>query len=846
MGIVYLAEQETPVRRRVALKVIKPGMDSQAVLARFEAERQALALMDHPGIARMLDAGATPEGRPYFAMEHVAGIPLDSYCDRRKLDLDQRLRLFINVCQAVLHAHQKAILHRDLKPSNILVADVDGHPVPKIIDFGLAKALGQNLTDRTLFTQQGLLVGTPEYMSPEQVDPTALAVDTRTDIYSLGVILYRLVTGTLPFTMEPPREAGRLGAIRALQSLICETDAPRPSTRVTTSHEVGETVARVMGTQAATLVRRLRGDLDWITLKSLDKDRNRRYATATDLAEDIRRHLEDEPVQARPPSTIYRLRKLVRKHAGVVAALGALFVLLVAGVVTSTAFFLRSEEKRVEAEEAREDADRQKTAAILAQDQEAAQRRKAEEAEAEATRAREQEVLQRKQAEMATSEAERRRDEVLRLSDVKRLDQLQARADDLWPALPDKVPALVDWLAEARSLAANLEEHRSCLIDLERRTASGSSPETQWQHDVLEELIKGLDTFASPDPEVGRIADVERRLTFARTVREKTLGMYAVEWTEAIRSIQDPQECPAYGGLRITPQLGLLPLGRDPGSGLWEFAHLQTGEIPWRHEDGHLVIDRESGLVFVLIPGGTFLMGAQKDDPGKPGYDPRAEANEGPVHEVTLSPFFLSKFEMTQGQWERFTGENPSYYASGDLVPKPGLHPVEQVSWEGCTRITARLGLVLPTEAQWEYAARAGTTTSWWTGGERDSLIDAANLADQTARRGGATWPTIADWPDLEDGFVVHAEAGSFRANGFGLHDVHGNVWEWCRDGYGPYTDPVRPGDGERQVSSRFRVSRGGSFSLSASSARSACRSADTPVTRNDYLGLRPARVITE
>jgi len=899
MGVVYLAEQEKPVRRRVALKVIKPGMDSRAVLARFEAERQALALMDHPGIARMLDAGTTPEGRPYFAMEHVPGVPLDSYCEKRRLDLDQRLRLFMEVCQAVLHAHQKAVLHRDLKPSNVLVADVEGRPVPKIIDFGLAKALGHSLTDKTLFTQQGLVVGTPEYMSPEQIDPSALAVDTRTDVYSLGVILYRLLTGTLPFSTESIRKAGHVGAMREIQSLICEVDAERPSSKVTSSHQVAEAAARSMRTPSASLIRRLRGDLDWIVLKSLEKDRNRRYATVTDLSEDVRRHLESEPVQARPPSAAYRLRKLVRKNTGILSALAALFVLLAAGVVTSTGFYLRSEEKRVEAEEARKEADLQRTAAIVAQGKEADQRRLAEEKERlaqererEAVAARERETQEREKAELAQKEAERQRNEVLRLADIKRLQELVAKADCLWPAHPEKIPDMESWRNRARALAGNLETHRTSLLALRELavekpqepetpdggqqasgagsdsgsaegidavTDSGSEPdeaspppsrwvfadtETQWRHDVLTELVAGLETFIDPDPKTGTIASVDERLVFARTVSEKTVEMYSVEWEEAIASIANEEECSAYEGLVIAPQVGLVPLGRDPASDLQEFAHVQTGEIPYRDQEGKLVIDRDTGIVFVLIPGGTFWMGAQKEDPEKPNYDPQARGNEGPVHAVTLSPFFVSKYEMTQEQWERFAGENPSYYQSGGLVPKPWLHPVEQVSWEDCQRVMERLGLLLPTEAQLEYGARAGTTTVWWTGAERDSLIGAANLADQAARRAGGTWPGIADWPELDDGFVVHAPVGSYRANAFGLHDVAGNVWEWCRDDYGGYDVPVAPGDGERQVSSRNRVNRGGSFTNPAAYARSALRDLNTPETRDNNLGLRPARVI--
>jgi formylglycine-generating enzyme required for sulfatase activity len=592
-----------------------------------------------------------------------------------------------------------------------------------------------------------------------------------------------------------------------------------------------------------------------------------------------------EPVKARPPSTVYRLRKLVRKNAGVVTSIAALFVLLAAGVVTSTSFYLSSEEKRVEAEEARKEADLQKTAAIVAQGKEADQRRQAEEKE-QLAREREKEAI------AARQEAERQRKEVLRLADIKRLQELVAEAGGLWPAHPEKIRDMESWRNRARVLAANLDTHRTSLLALrelaverpeepetpddgqqasgvgsedgaagdedmatDSETETSDAPatpgrwvfadtETQWRHDVLTELVAGLATFIDPDPRVGMMAGVDERLVFARSVREKTVGMYDVEWKEAIASIANEEECPAYKGLVIAPQLGLIPLGRDPASSLWEFAHLQTGEIPYRDEE-HLVIDKETGLVFVLIPGGSFLMGAQKEDPEKPNYDPQAEGAEGPVHGVTLSPFFLSKYEMTQGQWERFVGKNPSSYQSGELVPRPGLHPVEQVSWEDCQGVMERLRLVLPTEAQWEHAARAGATTPWWTGTEKESLDGAANLADAYCKRNGgpAGW-AYEEW--LDDGFVVYGPVGSLRANAFGLHDVIGNVWEWCRDSYGGYDSPVAPGDGERQVSSRDRVFRGGGFYDPASFARSAIRFSNSPGDRYFILGLRPARVITE
>jgi non-specific serine/threonine protein kinase/serine/threonine-protein kinase len=350
MGEVWLAEQGEPVKRRVALKVIKQGMDSKQVVARFEAERQALAMMNHPAVARVFDAGATPQGRPYFAMEYVQGVPITEFCDRHKLSNRERLELFMQVCEGVQHAHQKAIIHRDLKPSNVLVMTQDGERIPKIIDFGVAKATAQKLTEKTLYTQLGVLIGTPEYMSPEQAEMTGEDVDTRTDVYSLGVMLYELLVGALPFDPRELRSAG----LEGIRKKIREEEPPTPSRRVITLGDRSTESANRRSVDRSTLQRELRGDLDWITMKSLEKDRTRRYGSPSELAADIARFLHNEPVLACPPSTAYRVGKFVRRHRlGVVAAM-VLVLGLAAGIVGSTVGLIRAQRSEARAlEEAR-------------------------------------------------------------------------------------------------------------------------------------------------------------------------------------------------------------------------------------------------------------------------------------------------------------------------------------------------------------------------------------------------------------------------------------------------------------------------------------------------------------
>jgi hypothetical protein len=345
MGLVFMAEQQRPMRRLVALKIIKPGMDTRQVIARFEAERQALALMDHPNIARVFDAGTTAGGRPYFVMELVKGTPITDFCDQHHLTPRQRLELFVPVCQAVQHAHQKGIIHRDLKPSNVMFSRHDTTPVVKVIDFGVAKALGQELTEKTLFTGLAQMIGTPLYMSPEQAGMSDLDVDTRSDIYTLGVLLYELLTGTTPFDKERFKKA----AYDEIRRIIRHEEPPKPSTRLTASKDSLAAISAQRQTDPAKLTKLVRGELDWIVMKALEKDRNRRYETASALAADVERYLKDEAVQACPPSPGYRLRKFFRRYKSAVLAASMVVLVLVGGIIGTTMGLIRATNAEAEA-----------------------------------------------------------------------------------------------------------------------------------------------------------------------------------------------------------------------------------------------------------------------------------------------------------------------------------------------------------------------------------------------------------------------------------------------------------------------------------------------------------------
>jgi serine/threonine protein kinase/tetratricopeptide (TPR) repeat protein len=455
MGVVFRAEQARPVRRQVALKIVRPGMDTRQVLARFDAERQALARMDHPNIARVLDAGTTDRGLPYFVMELVQGVPVTRYCDDHKLTVPQRLELFLAVCQGVQHAHQKGVIHRDLKPSNVLVPLYDGKPVPTLIVFALAKATGPKLTDSTVITQLGFVIGTPEYMSPEQAEPNQLDIDTRSDVYSLGVLLYELLTGTTPLGRDRVKDGGILEFLRVIR----EEEPPRPSARLAGMAEL-PAVAAGRGLEPKRLVARVRGDLDWIAMKCLEKDRARRYETADGLARGVERHLRYEPVEASPPGAGYRLRKFVRRHRAALATAAAFALLVLGGAAVSTWQAVRATAERDDKEKARQAEAEQRAQAVAEKDR----------ADEEAAVARAVEDFLRTdllgQADIGNQDApgERNRDITVR----ELLDRAAARIDDRFRGQERTEAAIRHTLGNAYR---QLGEYPKALIHLERSLA---------------------------------------------------------------------------------------------------------------------------------------------------------------------------------------------------------------------------------------------------------------------------------------------------------------------------------------------------------------------------------------
>jgi serine/threonine protein kinase len=610
MGIVYEAQQETP-KRRVALKLLRPTLLSEKARRRFAFETEVLARLQHSGIAQIFEAGTVDTGagpQPYFAMERIEGSLLTRFAEEQQLGTRERVEIFVRICEAVQHAHQKGVIHRDLKPANILV---DGSGQPKILDFGIARATDSDLQTTTQQTDVSKLIGTIAYMSPEQAAGSPEDVDTRSDVYTLGVILYELLVGCLPYDV-----GGKL------------------------IHEAVRIIRENEPTPLSSVQKIFRGDLEIIVGKALEKKPELRFPSANDMAEDIERYLRQEPITARPPSALYRMRKFTTRNKTLVAGLIGILLSLSIGLLTTISFLLPSKEhaRQSQRNASRATANEQRALQAVQEATREASRRAAWRSRREAAR---------KERYRTDPEREARRETAneLRLSDAKRLRDLEAQAEKLWPVHPDMIEPLELWLDDAQEIIANREAHHASLAALRSRSLTpeeGTSPaemvferaEDEWWYETLYGLVEDLRALADLYNRRGVVASVQGRLQRSRTIEQRSLGDYQEEWDEAINEIALGDR---YDGLEMEPQIGLVPIGPDPESRLWEFWHVESGERPERDEQaGALKITGECGIVLVLIPGGTFAMGYQSQNPDPDHYDGAEYEFETPVHEVTL------------------------------------------------------------------------------------------------------------------------------------------------------------------------------------------------------------------
>ena len=977
------------LNRNLAMKVIlgkedeKPSSHTPQAdahtLGRFLEEAQVTGQLDHPGIVPVHELGVDNEGHVYFTMKLVKGRDLAAVFDlvHEKKDgwnLTRALSVILRVCDAMSYAHAKGVIHRDLKPANIMVGRFGE---VYVMDWGVARVLKREEThdlriqetvavrsdwrdkareeEPKLLTMDGDIVGTPAYMSPEQASGELDQMGPHSDVYSLGAMIYHVLSGRMPYVVPGQKIHG---------FTIWNKLREQPPTPLS---EIAPKVPQ---------------ELVAICEKAMERDWHDRYADMSELAADLGAFMEHRVVHAYETGAVAELKKWVSRNKGLAVACSATIVLAIGGLgtigyieakgreiaetehanVLRLAAFQVLAELKQEADllwpatperiPAYEDWLGRAHALITGLESDGSRSGGGHLAQREALRARAllrtaEEVALDRQSHARYAEWDaltrewtaltRQRDgapkdtSAFDLDPSLRFQDMRALNERAWRLVDPKrktfgreqeglalarlalknarsasdVPYVLDTLAwaclanglheealevSARAIniaaakdreeyggylerleqaiagtgdgayAAHLDDLQSQIAALEpqvseRKNFTFEDDEDRWWHDQLSKLIGEIDVFA--DPETGLVEGlskagwgVQRRLDFAREVEALTVtgAEAARRWQEAVASIADQEECPAYRGLRIDPQLGLLPIGRNPDTGLWEFGHVQSGELPRPGAEGTLEISGETCIVLILIPPTRFFMGSQALDDGRGNYDAAGESDERPVHEVPLEAFFISKYEMTQGQWQRCIGANPASYHPGfniNAQPKGFelANPVEMVTLENCRRILGRLGLQIPTEAQWECAARGGEDTPWCFGLERQCLDGAANLADEYMLRSGG--PRDWDYEEWDDGYWFHAPVGSFAPNAFGLHDVHGNLWELCRDPYGSYSEPVEPATGYRITNSKEGVVRGGSFESSALDSRTASRSFVLPGETQPSVGVRPARMLT-
>ena len=837
MGSVYVALHEE-LGRKVALKQIRAEYRfAGEARERFLREARAVSRLEHPGICRVYEFGED-DGVPYFAMELLHGRSLGELIqdalgdpDARCIDLGAgrsgraavhaAIALAAQVARALHFAHEQGLVHRDIKPANILVRE-DGSPV--VLDFGVAR--DERAADFTL-TATGQMIGTPLYVPPEQVESGGLRHDRHADVYSLAVTLYEMLTLTRAFD----------GA---------------------TQHEIFENILRATPQRPRRLHDAIPRELETVLATAMDRDPARRYATAADFAADLERVLAREPILAKPLGAWLRLQRWVQRNpwaAGLVAVLtGAATLstlLMINAQRANRRFNLLAYEPRLQKlleVEPWELPARQENIATM----QSWLDDRALPLLAELDGLRRVLTETRELAETYTPQ-QRKRDE----QRLPRLRELIARERELelrrqgQADLPDETPNEPQGLSKRRKAFARVVgELEGIVTELrkkpdELRSYDFANDADRFVHDGLQRLIAQLENL-----EQRLVPRVREQIAWAKRVAAETIeGDKLASWQAAAAAIAKSDDMVAhrdYKGLRVAEQHGLVPLGMDPESKLWEFAHLRSGSRPKRLASGKLELADDHGLVFVLLPAARFAMGVAQEDAQRYYSD----VDEHPRHDVELDAFFISKFEMTRSQWRALEWDAaPSRYRLGS---QHGAHrvgprnPVENVSWDDCRRVLRRHGLVIPTEAQWEYAARGGIDAPWYVGFNARKLQGHANLGDESNKRINPSWVKVS-W--LNDGHHIHAPVGTFAPNPFGLHDIHGNVAEWCRDWFRrhSYALPTLPGNGLRDFAKRMsdvRCVRGGAFDFSAQAARSFRRDGWGPKDRKASRGVRPARRI--
>ncbi|HLU39529.1 MAG TPA: bifunctional serine/threonine-protein kinase/formylglycine-generating enzyme family protein [Planctomycetota bacterium] len=778
MGVVYEARQ-VALGRRVAIKVLPAHLTLQAsTVARFKREAATAAKLTHPNIVQVHGVGSSGDVH-WFAMEYIEGAALDRVL-------------------AGLRAHggQKTTAALRAVVGNLLEDAAGGRREPAGLppEFA-ARGYVATVVDWTAQIADALAHAHAAQVIHRDVKPSnvLLRADGHVVLTDFGLareadLPSMTRTGDFagtPYYIAPEQAMAKRvpvdhrADVFSLGVTLYELLTLR---RPFDGETAAEVLAKIVGKEPLDPQRHdpeLASDLCAIVLKAIDKDPDRRYPSAEAFAADLRAFLDYRPVAARRATRVQRFTRWVRREPRLASAVLGLFAALAAALVT-TLLLLRSEQAAAR----REREERQRMAAAL---------------------------------------------------DGAYVDNLRRTEGTLWPSVPEKVAAMESWLAQARDLLGRMPAHEAAFAAFGNQPDAELPAEVAWRRRTLQELVEGLRALADLVPRV------EARAAFAGTVAERSIhgAEAAAAWKRAIEAVVAPES--PYGGLDLTPQLGLLPIGPDPVSGLQEFWHLESGAAPQRDAHGRAVVGEDTGIVFVLIPGGSLVM--RETVTSQDGS--RRELSDT----VRLEPYFLSKYEMTQGQWQRLTGNNPSRmqglmnYATKQIRCTPAW-PVDNVSWTAATEVLGRIGLVLPTEAQWEFAARAGTTTRWWTGDDVESVRGAGNLSDLSAQRTGSPWAAVLDWPDHDDGYPATAPVGCYAANAFGLHDVIGNVVEWCRDDFTRYTNQARPGDGLRKSGHEHKVARGGCFGDRAAVAASGQRERADPHTHGDALGVRPARVL--